>query len=503
MKLALLRHRKISKNTYISVVLSLIFLSGMYINSTTFFRLKLADYYIKTKHYDMAIITYKKILRKETLKTKPQTSNIERISDIHFTLANLLFSKNRLTESIDTLKQLAKINSTYKNIPFPGILSTTEDYRRFGLALLAVNLKDMAIEQFQKVVELEPGNPLGHYQLALVYQKQGMEEKTIAQFEKVIELTDKSIGRFVDDVPAYLSDIYYNLALRFERNGNNVEKAKDYYEKTIELEGNRAIEAYYRLKSLYKRQGRFEEAESIETKLLSLKPEYEVNHKFSDGLILLGYSLNEKEFELFNEGKIIFFWEIANQNLELNYKKEKLSNIYEIDNRLYEVKEVKNLIPNFGFEVDSIGKGFPYGWDTDIYYSPLVCHEIVSEADLLDKTQYLLLNNTIANNTNCQTHYIAVDEGNCYLQGGWIKSINGNAYLGRRWFDSEKRVMKYNYAASNIRLPSWEYYSQIVTPHSNVAYCRLWVINYKTQGKAYFDDIIFIKLELPELIKKE
>jgi len=124
----------------------------------------------------------------------------------------------------------------------------------------------------------------------------------------------------------------------------------------------------------------------------------------------------------------------------------------------------------------------------------------VSEADFLDKTQCLLLNNTIANNTNCQTHHIAVDGGNCYLQRGWIKSINGNAYLGRRWFGPEKRGMKYNYAAAGVRLPIWEYYSQIITPLLNSAYCRLWVTNYRTGGEAYFDDIIFMKLELLELI---
>lgn len=126
MKIISVTAKRLTKIRFIFVILFLIFLFGMYINSTTFFRLKLADHYVKTQNYEKVITTYKKILRKETLSTKHQTLNIEQISDISFSLANLLFSKNRLTESINTLKQLAKVNSTYKNIPLPGILSTAE-----------------------------------------------------------------------------------------------------------------------------------------------------------------------------------------------------------------------------------------------------------------------------------------------------------------------------------------------------------------------------------------
>jgi len=299
-----------------------------------------------------------------------------------------------------------------------------------------------------------------------------------------------------------------NPALKLERDGN-IEKAKDYYEKGIELDGNRTIEAYYYLKSLYKKQGRFEDVERIETELLSLKPDYEVNHKFSDDLILLGYSLNEKEFELFNEGKTTFFWESDKQKSELSDEQKGLTNAYKIGNRYYEIKTAKNLAPNFGFEVDPIGVGFSYGWDTDIYtnnpryYTPLESHQIIFEENPLGKTQCLSLTNTLSRCTNCQTDCIAVDENSFYLEAGWIKSINGNAYFGRRWFDSEKSSILYNYAASGISFPQWRFYSQVVIPPSNSVYCRLWVINYEAQGKAYFDNIIFIRLELPKLTKKE
>jgi len=381
---------------FILEIIFFVFLCAIYINSTTFFRLKLADYYTKNREYDKAIATYKKILRKETLNAKHQIRNMEHISYIHLALANLLLIRNRFTESAQTVKKIIEINPAYKITPLA-----------------------------------ESENPLWYYQLGLVYHREHRDNDATKQFETSLEKISKISIKSTLTLPDYLGDIYYRLGINFERNGD-VGNAVDYYKKAIELDGNRAIEAYYRLKLIYKKQGKLEDFDSVETKLLNLKPEYEVNYKFSDDLILLGYSLNEREFELFNNGKITFFWEVGSQNSEVSYEINKLSNIYKIRNRLYEIKEVENLAPNFGFEVDPQGQGFPEAWDTDIYMSAANSHEIVFDMNFLNQiTQCLLLNNTEFRSTNCETDYIAIVEKKFYLQAAWIKSINGRAYLGR------------------------------------------------------------------------
>jgi len=456
---------------------------------------------MQTKDYEKAIITYKEILRKEILRGKRRRSNIEHLANIHLTLVNLLFIKNRIAESDEVLKRLAEINPGCKNASLPIPFPTSKDYKKFGSLLLRAGLKDMAIEQFKKFTDLEPEDPLGYYQLALIYEKQGIHYKAIEQLKKVAKLSTRTMGSSTT-LSSFLGDVYFRLALKLEK-GESWEEAIKYYRRAIELDNNGIIEAYYSLKWLYEKQGRLEDARGIELKLLKLKPEYEVNYKFSNDTTLLGYSMNEEEFELFNGGKITFFYEASTQRLKSDDKGGRVrNNIYKTDNRYYEVKMVKNLAPNFGFEIDPISKGFPYKWNIDIYHSPVGCHEIICEAKPLGKTQCLLLNNSPANRTNCQTDYIAIDEGSYYLQGGWIRSIEGNAYLGRRWFDSEKCDILYNYAASGIKFPQWRFYSQIVTPPSNAAYCRLWTINYETEGKVYFDDIIFIKLQLPKLAEE-
>ena len=229
---------------------------------------------------------------------------------------------------------------------------------------------------------------------------------------------------------------------------------------------------------------------------MNLKPEYEINHRFPNGLILLGYSMNEKEFELFNKGKITFFWEVPGQKSKLDHVKKGISDIYKIEGRLFEVRETENLAPNFGFEIDPIAQVFPNGWGFGIY-GELKNREIVFDSMPFKKSQCLMLDNTTAPRTACRTYYIPVDKDTPYLQGGWIKSVKGNAYLGRRWFDSKKVQISFNFTVKGIRSPKWRYYAGVVTSPANSAYCRLWMLNFWSQGKVYSDEIIFVKLQLP------
>ena len=39
-----------------------------------------------------------------------------------------------------------------------------------------------------------------------------------------------------------------------------------------------------------------------------------------------------------------------------------------------------------------------------------------------------------------------------------------------------------------------EYYSEIVTLSPQAIYCYLWLLNYESNGKSYFDRILFVKI---------
>jgi len=487
-------NKKFIKIKYSLITVFLVLLCGAYINSTTLFRLRLADYYVKSKDYDKTIAIYNKILRKEYVSDKYRTLNIEDISNIRFNLTNLFLITHRYEKAAQMLKQLFIIDPKYK-VGSLYRLKTSENCKKFGSHLLRMDLNDLALKQFQRMVELEPQNSLRHYQLALFYQQQGMNYEANAELKKVVELI-KNLTKQLVNKQIYLGDVYYNLALQFEKK-DNIEKAKDYYMKAIEFTDSKTIGAYYRLISLYRKQGKLEDAKFVEKKLLNLEPEYQVNYEFSKNLMLLGYSLNEIEFELFNKGKISFFWQIGNQEAEPDFKKQSQSKIYKIRNRLHQIREVENLAVNFGFEADSIGKGFPYGWKSKIYGTFSENHEIVSKSMSLGEGHCLMLNNSKALRINCQTDYIATGNDRQYLQAGWIKTVKGNAFLGRKWFNSSRIAIEYNYVATDIDSPKWKYYFQVFPSPYNSKYCRLWIGNYETHGKAYFDDILFIELQLP------
>ena len=113
------------------------------------------------------------------------------------------------------------------------------------------------------------------------------------------------------------------------------------------------------------------------------------------------------------------------------------------------------------------------------------------------RTQCLGLNNKMSEAVNCQSEYIPIAKNGLYLQSGRIKNLSGNALFGRAWFDQDKNRIVYDYVDRNSDLSQWKYYSQVIKPPANAAYCLLWLTNYKTKNPVYFDDVLFIKLLFP------
>lgn len=474
-------------NIFYSVSIALF--AAVTINSSTWFRLHTADYYTKNKNFDRAITIYTKILRKESINPRRGNLDSEHILDIHYKLAKLFLTQGKHSEAARVLRKIVDLGANFKIDTFYNT-QDPESCKSLGLALFHAGLKNEGIRQFKRAFDLKPYDAIGHYKMALIYKNNGEDNRAIEQFERVVESYEKAANEPGNDLPAcYLAGAYYRLALKLE-NDSMIKKAEEYYNKAVSLGGSRVPGAYCHLKDLYLKEGKNQDAADIEKKLIDLRPPYEVGYKVDDNLILLGYSLDEKEFEIFNKGEITFFWEINSPGTVAR------DDIYRIDNRLYEIKEMNNLAPNFGFENDSIYSGFPDGWDTDCYGAYSAAHELVMDSLPSGRSKCLLLNNARALNTNCQTDYISVTD-DFYLQAGWVRSAGGSAYLGRVWFDKQKKLIHYNYVIGQLKTAGWKYYSEVLRILPNSAYCRLWAINFGNNGKAYFDDVIFIKVRLP------
>jgi hypothetical protein len=109
--------------------------------------------------------------------------------------------------------------------------------------------------------------------------------------------------------------------------------------------------------------------EELERRLAGREPEYKVGQKVGEDWVLVGYDLDEESLERWSETTIWLYW------LPSKPVKIEKPGWYQAGKRWVEVKEVRNLAPNGGFEWDSkVGAIYPYGWPSGIYKAPLECH---------------------------------------------------------------------------------------------------------------------------------
>jgi hypothetical protein len=234
--------------------------------------------------------------------------------------------------------------------------------------------------------------------------------------------------------------------------------------------------------------------EELEKRLAGREPEYKVGQKVNEDWVLVGYDLDEKSLERWSEITIWLYW-LPSKPVEI-----KKPGWYRAGERWVEVREVRNLVPNGGFEWDpKVGAAYPYGWPSGIYGAPLEFHELVIDERNGEKTKSARLSNSETHNrTSFASVKIPVNPNAIYLQAGWIKSEGGNGFLGRRWIGKIKEEQPYNFVVGGVNAESWTHYAGIAKPLEGASSCRLWLLNFESTGKVYFDDILFIEVQVPQ-----
>ncbi|MEA3368886.1 MAG: tetratricopeptide repeat protein [Candidatus Ratteibacteria bacterium] len=70
-------------------------------------------------------------------------------------------------------------------------IKKAEDYLDIGKLYFLNQRYEEALSAFQKVIELEPGNPQGYYNLGLVYESKNMMLEAKKMFTQTLELDSK------------------------------------------------------------------------------------------------------------------------------------------------------------------------------------------------------------------------------------------------------------------------------------------------------------------------
>ena len=226
----------------------------------------------------------------------------------------------------------------------------------------------------------------------------------------------------------------------------------------------------------------------LEDYLAHREPEFLVDQEI-DNWHLVGYDVDEPRLVRGEPTALWLFWQGPTQTVPFAGS----GGFYRLGDRWVQVlDEAQNLVVNGGFEA---GRGAP-GWPYDIYSAAPETRAIVTDNQDGIETNAALLDNTEEfDRTSFASGYFAVEPDSAYLQGGWIRTEGGRAYLGRRWAGDLKGVsVPYSYVVGQAVPQEWTHYAGIARPPSGATKAQVWLLNFESTGRSFFDDVVFIAI---------
>jgi tetratricopeptide (TPR) repeat protein len=154
---------------------------------------------------------------------------------VHNNLGIALFRKGDLEEAVVNFREALRIKPDF-----------AEASRNLQVALERQKESQGYVAKSQKGSELQSGDPVLHYKLANFYIAEGKINEAIEEYEKVLSIQ-----------PGF-TDAMNNLALLYVGRGQH-EKALPLYMKLIELEPESYV-PYYNLACMYARQNKVEQS---------------------------------------------------------------------------------------------------------------------------------------------------------------------------------------------------------------------------------------------------
>lgn len=135
--------------------------------------------------------------------------------------------------------------------------SPDEKVRKDAEANITVEL-GKAAEVLNQALQLKPDYATAHYDLGLVYERQGKLPDAIKRLEQVLSMDDKNVG------------IAFQLAILYYRN-NEKDRSLALFERIVAFDPNYSNARWY-LSTLYEERGRFDEALDQVKKVKELNP---------------------------------------------------------------------------------------------------------------------------------------------------------------------------------------------------------------------------------------
>jgi tetratricopeptide (TPR) repeat protein len=239
--------------------------------------------------------------------------------------------------------------------------------------------------------------------------------------------------------------------------------------------------------------------------LITLKPATQVHWAESD-YKLLGFDLDEWSVAWNgNHIPITLYWQLSEgTDVPRQWRIDDWQYI-QVGDRLYQIGEVSNLLPNGGFERDlsaiaalpmgywSIRHGrFAQSGDTSIFRK----HHWLGYAEREGQITQVAIVRNITGEHGFVTP-ITIKDVELYLFGGWVRSTDDSeVYLGGAWEKNYERLSAWKMLDWS-KHTKWHYYASVTRAPEGADSFDFRALN-RGNGISIFDNVLFCHLSLPD-----
>lgn len=189
-------------NKRISLIFLIIFVFLLWLDSTAYFRMLLAKYYIKNYRDDKAMAVYKKIVRKENLSpSKPwiiKEKKMALLSQAHFSLGKIYLKVKMWPETIDEYRKALELADTFREEIKSDLLQIREaclesGYVHFFLGEIyqKENNLNSARKELEAAIALVPNQIDALRHLNTIYESVGLSKEAGQMEERIISLAPR------------------------------------------------------------------------------------------------------------------------------------------------------------------------------------------------------------------------------------------------------------------------------------------------------------------------
>jgi tetratricopeptide (TPR) repeat protein len=283
-------------------------------------------------------------------------------------------------------------------------------------------------------------------------------------------------------------------------------EAENSYRKAIELNPDDRIASYLLLK-LLRSQGKSDDVKSLKQRINALRPTYlmgVIGDQFeeqrpvlvNEGWKLIGYEIEELLIADTHQMDILLWWENTG-DLPLD------ESMVDTGNYVLQEQNVINLLPNPGMEWGVDDRDIPVGYDREFYTGNSKNLEITEIERNGTQTLALVAQNTPdIRSLALASRPMPVNPDDYTLMAGWIYHIHGAPNIGRNcWGDKFKPGGPFYiaYTRTPVSTASWIHAADLSqpVPGENPDYCEVLLINYESEKPAAWDQLLWVKIQLP------